>query len=68
MAYRPQPGHTDADRNLISNIHSRGVQPEDAAHRILELAAAMLNVRRSGVHIRETFGGSRELGATDRNI
>jgi ethanolamine ammonia-lyase small subunit len=63
MAYRPQPGHTDADRNLISNIHGRGVQPEDASHRILELVAAMLKAQRSGVHIRETVGYSRGLRA-----
>ena len=25
MAYRPRSGHTDAERNLISNIHARGV-------------------------------------------
>ena len=31
MAFRPQPGHTDAERNLISNIHARGVPPEQAA-------------------------------------
>ena len=24
MAYRPRSGHTDAERNLISNIHARG--------------------------------------------
>ncbi len=65
MAYRPQPGHTDADRNLISNIHARGVQPGDASHRILELAVAMLKAKRSGVHIRETFGDARELRAAD---
>ena len=27
LAYRPRPGHTDAQRNLISNIHARGVGP-----------------------------------------
>ena len=27
MAYRPGAAHTDADRNLISNIHSRGLNP-----------------------------------------
>src|SRR5262245_26001130 len=25
LAYRPRPGHTDARRNLISNVHARGV-------------------------------------------
>ena len=24
MAYRPRPSHSDSDRNLISNIHTRG--------------------------------------------
>ena len=35
MAYCPVSGHTDANRNLISNIHARGVCVEDAsgAHR-----------------------------------
>ena len=27
MAYRPRAGHDDARRNLISNIHARGVSP-----------------------------------------
>jgi ethanolamine ammonia-lyase small subunit len=53
MAYRPQSGHTDADRNLISNIHSRGVLPEDAAHRITNLATRMLAERRSGTTLKE---------------
>src|SRR5580704_16837423 len=39
MSYRPQRAHTDADRNLISNIHARGVNPADAAPLILNMAA-----------------------------
>src|SRR5947208_14034168 len=31
MAFQPRTGHTDANRNLISNIHSRGVSTEHAA-------------------------------------
>src|SRR5262245_15536372 len=38
MAFKPRTGHTDADRNLISNIHTRGVSPEDASRRIIALA------------------------------
>ena len=53
MAYRPQPQHTDADRNLISNIHDRGVGPADAAVRILHLAAQMMNAKLSGTQLRE---------------
>jgi len=53
MAYRPNASHTDADRNLISNIHARGVSAERAARRILDLAASMLKTRTSGVQLRE---------------
>ncbi len=48
MAYRPEPTKTDADRNLISNIHSRGVSPETAAGHILELAEQMMVAKVSG--------------------
>jgi ethanolamine ammonia-lyase small subunit len=48
MAFRPTKAHTDADRNLISNIHARGVGTEDAASRILELAARMMKAGASG--------------------
>ena len=53
MAYKPLRTHSDAQRNLISNIHSRGVSPQDAAARILSLAAQMMKVRRSGFDVRE---------------
>jgi ethanolamine ammonia-lyase small subunit len=53
MAYRPRPGHTDAQRNLISNIHARGVPAEVAAGRILALAERMLDLRASGVSVKE---------------
>jgi ethanolamine ammonia-lyase small subunit len=55
MAYRPNARHSDADRNLISNIHSRGVTPHQAAVRILNLAAKMMESGTSGCGIRETF-------------
>ena len=48
MAYRPNASDTDANRNLISNIHSRGVSPERAAQRTLDLAASMLKTQKSG--------------------
>jgi ethanolamine ammonia-lyase small subunit len=51
MAYRPNRAHTDADRNLISNIHARGVSPEDAALRILHLAAQMMDAKSSGIQL-----------------
>jgi ethanolamine ammonia-lyase small subunit len=53
MAFRPRPGHTDAQRNLISNIHSRGITPEEAAPRILALAETMMAMQTSGVAVKE---------------
>ncbi|MGB0046236.1 MAG: ethanolamine ammonia-lyase subunit EutC, partial [Terriglobales bacterium] len=53
MAYQPKALDTDANRNLISNIHARGVSPERAAHRILNLAALMMNAHESGYQLRE---------------
>lgn len=51
MAYRPQRAHTDADRNLISNIHARGVSPAAAAVRILDLAGRMMAGKLSGTRL-----------------
>jgi len=53
MAFRPCSGHTDAGRNLISNIHARGVPPEAAAERILNLAAQMMRQQASGIVLKE---------------
>jgi ethanolamine ammonia-lyase small subunit len=64
VAYRPRPGHTDAQRNLISNIHSRGVVPGVAAWRILSLAEKMRQVQASGVSVKEELteaGGKQSL-------
>jgi ethanolamine ammonia-lyase small subunit len=53
MAYQPIAAHTDANRNLISNIHSRRLSPQTAAERILNLAGQMMALRFSGFRIRE---------------
>jgi ethanolamine ammonia-lyase small subunit len=53
MAYRPRADHSDADRNLISNIHARGVSAKMAAARILNLAAQMMTAGTSGFALRE---------------
>jgi len=62
MAYQPDKTHTDANRNLISNIHARGLAPQAAAGRILNLAAQIMAERMSGFSIRErlptTISGS----------
>jgi len=53
LAYRPRATHTDAQRNLISNIHERGVPPETAAKRIISLAIEMRRMQASGVLVKE---------------
>src|SRR6266550_1137774 len=53
MAHSPRAGHTDADRNLISNIHARGVGIEDAADRITNMAARMMVRKLSGTTVKE---------------
>ncbi|HEY4677010.1 MAG TPA: ethanolamine ammonia-lyase light chain EutC, partial [Candidatus Angelobacter sp.] len=53
MAYQPRAGHNDSNRNLISNIHARGVSTEAAASRIIDLAAQMMQCQTSGVKIKE---------------
>jgi ethanolamine ammonia-lyase small subunit len=55
MAYRPQPGDTDARRNLVSNIHARGVSHADAARRILALAEQMMRLKLSGIAVKEVL-------------
>jgi ethanolamine ammonia-lyase small subunit len=61
LAYQPDRSHTDANRNLISNIHADGVQSCDAARRIINLAATMMATGSSGYRLREelpTLGSS----------
>jgi ethanolamine ammonia-lyase small subunit len=53
LAYCPLAGNTDAERNLISNIHDRGVKADPAARRILNLAAQMMKAKGSGSQFRE---------------
>jgi ethanolamine ammonia-lyase small subunit len=53
MAYRPRAGDSDARRNLVSNIHARGLPPEEAARRIFALAESMLRQETSGVRLEE---------------
>jgi ethanolamine ammonia-lyase small subunit len=53
MAYEPRSSHTDANRNLVANIHARGVSHKQAALRILNLAAVMMKTRGSGCLLKE---------------
>ncbi len=59
MGYQPRAGHTDAERNLISNIHARGVSPTAAAIRILRLVERLRHMQISGVSVKEKL---EELG------
>lgn len=49
VVHDPRCGKTDGDRNMISNIHARGIPVEDAARRLALFAAAMIEQRTSGV-------------------
>src|SRR5262249_7642949 len=53
MAFQPGAGHSDAQRNLISNIHARGVSAEAATARIIGLARQMIARKISGVALKE---------------
>jgi ethanolamine ammonia-lyase small subunit len=53
MGYKPRESHSDADRNLISNIHDRGLSAQSAAARILDLCAHMMRVGISGCTLKE---------------
>jgi ethanolamine ammonia-lyase small subunit len=55
LAYRPAKLQTDANRNLVSNIHARGLSTEQAAEQILELAREMIAQSTSG-HALKTSG------------
>jgi ethanolamine ammonia-lyase small subunit len=49
VVYDPKVGKTDGDRNMISNIHARGIPVDDAARRLASLATGMIEQKTSGV-------------------
>ncbi|MGI8981217.1 MAG: ethanolamine ammonia-lyase subunit EutC [Pirellulaceae bacterium] len=51
LAFRPRSGHTDAQRNLISNIHARGIPPLVAVGRITLAISRLSSAQASGVGI-----------------
>lgn len=61
MAYQPRSGHNDSSRNLISNIHARGVSAEAAASRIINLVEQMMQRQVSGVEIKEELPKAKWL-------
>jgi ethanolamine ammonia-lyase small subunit len=56
LAFAPHSGCTDADRNLVSNIHDRGTPADIAAERVLAFATAIRAAGRSGATVREPDG------------
>jgi ethanolamine ammonia-lyase small subunit len=61
MAFQPRAGHNDSNRNLISNIHARGVSAEIAASRIIDLAEQMMRRQTSGVEVKEDLPKAKWL-------
>jgi ethanolamine ammonia-lyase small subunit len=65
MAFRPRNGDNDAQRNLISNIHGRGVPTDAAARRIINLAQTMMMKQLSGVNVKESLEYPKWLKQND---
>jgi ethanolamine ammonia-lyase small subunit len=65
MAFQPRKGDNDAQRNLISNIHVRGVATEAAAMRIVNLAQTMMAKQLSGVQVKESLESPTWLKQND---
>ena len=61
MAFQPDAGHNDSQRNLISNIHARGVAAQAAASRIVDLANQMMLRKISGVQLKEALPPAKWL-------
>jgi len=66
LAFQPRPGHTDAQRNLISNIHSRGIPPLAAADRIARAIGRLMQAQASGVSIDISAAGRLPLPSPGR--
>jgi ethanolamine ammonia-lyase small subunit len=53
LAYQPRAGHTDAERDVVSNIYARGgLDPVAAAEAIVQLARRMLAAGAGGVRLK----------------
>ena len=56
FTFKPHAGLTDADRNCISNIHSSGMEPHQAAHQLHFLLMESLRTSLGGVALSEFMG------------
>ncbi len=53
MAYRPQKGHSDADRDVICNIYDTGgTNPLEAGAFVVQMARKMISKQASGIKLR----------------
>lgn len=51
MVYRPTAATVEADRTCVSNIHSGGTPPVEAAAVIVDMAKTMLEKKASGINL-----------------
>jgi ethanolamine ammonia-lyase small subunit len=65
LVFDPKVGNTDGNRNMMSNIHNRGIPPVDAARRLAVLAQLMLEQKTSGVDL-DLAPRAAELGEAAR--
>lgn len=65
MAFGPREAHTDADRNLVSNIHARGLDAREAAARILRYAEQMMKTGNSGYSLKMELPAMRASGGNN---
>ncbi len=53
LTWQPGPHITDANRNCISNIRPEGIDPTDAANKVMQLLRAMQARELSGVGVKD---------------
>jgi ethanolamine ammonia-lyase small subunit len=53
LTWQPGPQTTDANRNCISNIRPEGIDPVDAASKVMQLLRAMRSRESSGVALKD---------------
>ena len=51
LAWDPKPERTDAEKQAISNVHRRGLLPEQAGHHAANVIEAIMRQRTSGVNL-----------------
>ncbi len=57
LVHQPHSGRTDADRNCVSNIHSDGLPPSEAAETLRYLLSESRRRRISGVRLKDDRAG-----------